>query len=137
MPVKFTVEGKNTIALQDVLVGDVWLASGQSNMQYSLKGVTNAAEALAPRMSRKIRLCSFGNRPQLTPMVDREVNWSPCTADSAKSFSAVTYFFGKDLHDDVKVPIGLIGAYVCRNAGKCLDEFGVAPVGSGIEALCG
>jgi sialate O-acetylesterase len=117
-PVKFVVTGasaagkNDTISLDDVLVGDVWLASGQSNMQYSLKGVANAVDALAHADEPEIRLCAIGNTTALEPVKDHGARWALCTAKSASSFSAVAYFFAKDLHADLKVPIGVIGAYV-------------------------
>ena len=111
-PVKFSVAGKNTISLDDVVVGEVWLASGQSNMELSLKGVANSAKIIADAEQPEIRFCQVGNSPALQPVIDRSFKWSHCTPDSAKSFSAVAYFFGRNLHDDLKVPIGLVGAYV-------------------------
>ena len=111
-PVSFSVAGDSTIMLEDVLVGDVWLASGQSNMQYSVKGATTALEALADAKVPEMRLCIVGNKPSLTPVSDRSMKWQACTPESAKGFSAVAYFFGRDIQKNRDCPVGLIGAYV-------------------------
>ena len=110
--VSFSVSGDNTIELQDVLVGDVWLASGQSNMQYSVKNAHNGAEALADANVPELRLCTVGNKPSLTPTTDRSVKWQLCTPATAKGFSAVAYFFGRDIQKSRNCPVGVIGAYV-------------------------
>src|ERR1700722_16687056 len=117
-PVKFIVSGKNTISLDDVVVGEVWLASGQSNMQFSLKNAANSSDALAHAQEPEIRLCMVGNSAELMALQDRGMKWVRCDSGSAKSFSAVAYFFGKDLHNDLKVPIGLVGAYVAGTAAQ-------------------
>lgn len=112
-PTTLTVRGaKNEIVIRDILVGDVWLASGQSNMQYSLKGTHDAADALAKANRPLLRLCSVGNKASLKPMDDRELKWSVCTRETARSFSGVAYHFGREVSDLEKVPVGLIGAYV-------------------------
>lgn len=103
-----TIEGKNSIILSNLLAGDVWVCSGQSNMAMSLQagpwcsygGVTNAEREVAEANHPQIRL--FTGR---TP-------WVVCSPESAKSFSAIGYFFGRDLEQNLRVPIGLIQAAV-------------------------
>jgi len=111
-PIQLLIHGKNEVKIGDVLVGEVWLASGQSNMEYSLKGASNAKEALAHADEPAIRLCVVGNKPSLDPLADRKVTWQLCTPDTAKKFSAVAYFFGRDIHVATGNPVGLIGSYV-------------------------
>ncbi|HSV13419.1 MAG TPA: sialate O-acetylesterase [Tepidisphaeraceae bacterium] len=110
--VDLTIQGKTTVAIHDVLVGEVWLASGQSNMQYAVKNALNAAAALRDANRPMLRLCTVGSKASLTPLDDRGVRWSPSTSDSAKGFSAVAYFFASELQQKLSVPVGIIGAYV-------------------------
>jgi sialate O-acetylesterase len=113
--VPFTVTagaGGETIELHDVLVGDVWLASGQSNMQFSLKQSEGGNDAISRADRPTIRLCMVGNKPSLQPLRDRQLSWLPCTPQSAGKFSAVAYYFATELQRSTKTPIGVIGSYV-------------------------
>jgi sialate O-acetylesterase len=116
--VSFEVKGKNTVALKNVAIGDVWLCSGQSNMEWKLAQLTKddqgkkvAAQAANPM----IRYFSVPNRPFRTPQATFPVSakeglWLECTPENAIGFSAVGYFFGKDIAASQKVPVGLIAA---------------------------
>jgi sialate O-acetylesterase len=112
-----TVAGKNTVTFQDVLVGEVWLASGQSNMELhlgELKGrpnVVNMDDIIAQAANPQIRLFVVDHQPGIIPKTDVQGTWKVCTPESASAFSAVGYFFGKDLQDALKRPVGLIGSY--------------------------
>lgn len=109
-------DGKQTIVLHDILVGEVWLCSGQSNMQYPMSGWfhrTNLTKALAAANHSIIRLyhvpmigSMFAGRPHLTA----PTKWQRCTPKAAAGFSAVAYFFGNALRARLNVPIGLIEA---------------------------
>ncbi len=100
-------QGKNTIRLTHLLAGDVWVCSGQSNMQMPLEprpafgGVLNWQEEIAEAHYPKIRLYSM-----------ERGGWQVCTPDNVKSFSAAAYFFGRELHQRLDVPIGLVSASV-------------------------
>lgn len=115
-PYTLTVAGDATpVPLQrkDILVGDVWIASGQSNMEFPLKGFTGAplkdGEAeLARANHSNIRLLLQRRRTAADVLFDTEDTWAECTSESAKNFSAVAYFFGRELAEKEKVPIGLI-----------------------------
>ena len=107
-PVEVHVSGKNTITLRDVLVGEVWVCSGQSNMQMSMNGVTNAKQEIAAANHPHIRLFTVPMRPAGQPADDVDGYWKPCTPDNVAAFSAVAYFFGRTLHKSLGVPIGLI-----------------------------
>jgi sialate O-acetylesterase len=111
-PLEMTIRGNNTITLHDVLVGEVWLASGQSNMEYSLKGALNARQEVPRANHPQIRLADVGNHALLEPARDRELKWVACTPESASHFSAVAYFFARDLQEALHEPVGIIGAYV-------------------------
>jgi sialate O-acetylesterase len=113
-PYTLTVQGNNTITLSDILVGDVWFASGQSNMQFPLLGfggttvLKNGAEEIRNATHPRIRLLFVPNLSSNYEQADQPNSWMLCTPDTAAHFSAVAYFFGRDLQEQEHVPIGLI-----------------------------
>lgn len=116
-PFSLSIKGSNTIVLDDVLVGDVWFASGQSNMEMPLSGfpgnavVTNAAEEIQNATHPEMRLLLVPHRASDYPQVDYErTTWTGCTPETAAKFSAVAYFFGRAIAQQEHVPIGLIDA---------------------------
>jgi sialate O-acetylesterase len=114
-PHQLTVAGSNKIVLDDVLVGDVWFASGQSNMEMPLKGwdgapVKDSAEEIAHAAQPKIRLLYIPHKASDYPLRDSDASWTVCSPETAANFSDAAYFFGRDLADREHVPIGLIDA---------------------------
>jgi sialate O-acetylesterase len=108
-PYDLVITGNNTITLTDILIGDVWVASGQSNMEFGMKNTMNAATELAAANRPRIRLLHVKNKVADHPLDDLAVwPWVAATPESVKDFSAVAYFFGRDLQDTLDVPIGLI-----------------------------
>ncbi len=108
-PYALTVEGKNKIELTDILVGEVWVASGQSNMQWSIAQSLNPEEEIKAANFPNIRLFSVTRKVAATPQENCGVTpWAACTPETAKDFSAVAYFFGRKLHQDLNVPVGII-----------------------------
>jgi sialate O-acetylesterase len=114
-PYTLTIKAANTIRLEDVMVGDVWFASGQSNMEMPLSGfpgsavVTNSAEEIRNANQPDIRLLLIPRKASDFPQRDFEPTaWTKCTPETAAQFSAVAYFFGKQLAEHEHVPIGLI-----------------------------
>jgi sialate O-acetylesterase len=105
-----TIQGKNKIELTDILVGEVWVGSGQSNMEWQLRSSAGSAEAIAAANHPNIRL--FHVPKVAPPKVAEDINttWKVCTPANAPNFSAVLYFFGKKLHGELDVPIGLINS---------------------------
>jgi sialate O-acetylesterase len=107
-PYEVTVSGSSTIVLKDVLVGDVWLCSGQSNMAFSLNRVVNHVQEVAQATHPKLRLFKVGLTAKEQPQSTCEGMWQVCLPTSAVGFSAVAYFFGRELNQELDVPTGLI-----------------------------
>ncbi len=110
-PTEVTVAGKNTISIKNVLVGDVWVASGQSNMQFALGEAHNASVEIPKAKHPNIRLFSVTRTATLNPQSDCTGRWDVCSPDSARGFSAAGYFFALDVQETQKVPVGMIGTY--------------------------
>lgn len=107
-PWELKVAGKNTLVLRDVLIGEVWLCSGQSNMEWPLRLSANAAEELAAASHPQLRLFEVKKTVAEKPADDVEGLWAACTPDTVGTFSAVGYFFGRKLQQELGVPVGLI-----------------------------
>jgi len=103
-----TVRGANEIKLTGVAIGEVWICSGQSNMQFALEKALNGQHEAAKANHPGIRLFTVNPVVAAEPRDDVEGSWSVCTAQSAAPFSAVAYFFGRAIHKHLGVPIGLI-----------------------------
>jgi len=111
-PIDVTIAAKSkTITVHDVLVGDVWYASGQSNMEIQLNYISNFDDEIAQANRPTLRLFIVFNRTALDPQDDCRGEWKLSTPDSAKNFSALGYLFGKEISDTEHVPVGMIGAY--------------------------
>ena len=106
-----TVTGKNTLTFQDVLVGDVWLASGQSNMELKMSQDDMSKPAIATATHPQIRLFLVARAPGIIPKSELQGTWMVCSPETVADFSAVAYFFGQNLQESLKRPIGLIGSY--------------------------
>lgn len=107
-PLTMKVVGSNTIELTDVLVGEVWVCSGQSNMAWPVSRSSNAAEEIAAADWPQIRLFHIPRVPAGSPQSDVEADWKACSPETVPGFSAVGYFFGRELHQELDVPVGLI-----------------------------
>jgi len=105
---EMTIRGANAITVADVLVGDVWIGSGQSNMQWPVGQSDNADAEIASATFPQIRLFYVPRKTSAVPAEDVDARWIVCSPESVKDFSAVLYFFGRELHKDLKVPMGLI-----------------------------
>ena len=109
-PFEVTIEGSNKIILDDVLIGEVWICSGQSNMEMSMSWGLPYQDEAARATDKNIR---FFNIPRTTadyPQDDVRAEWVVCNPEDMKKFSAVAYFFGKSLRENLNVPVGLIEA---------------------------
>lgn len=113
-PFSLTVSASNKIELTDILIGDVWFASGQSNMQMPLGGfpgnatLDNSPEEIRNATHPDIRLLHIKEKSSYYPLDDIDANWTPCTPETASSFSAAAYFFGREIAEKEHVPVGLI-----------------------------
>jgi sialate O-acetylesterase len=111
-PYTITVNsGGAQIVLSDVMIGEVWLCSGQSNMEWSYyNGARYIKEEFTTCYNRNIRFFQVPRAASDYPQDDLEGQWKVCDSNSLRSFSAVAYFFGKKLQHDLNVPIGLINS---------------------------
>lgn len=110
-PAELTVQGKNRVRFTDVLVGDVWVCSGQSNMEWPLWDTTGGRSEVAKAHYPAMRLFRVAHKTSLEPVSDCEGTWVVCTPESSGGFSAVGYYFGRDLHRHTGRPLGLIGSH--------------------------
>jgi sialate O-acetylesterase len=108
-PFELSIKAANAIVLHDILVGDVWVASGQSNMEFPMTGLVNAQTEIAAAQYPKIRLFLVKHKPADYPLenVDSK-GWAACTPETVADSSAVAYFFARNLQQKLSVPIGLI-----------------------------
>lgn len=111
-PYEITIQSDTvTITLENILFGDVWVCSGQSNMEWPLSSANNPKEEIAAASFPKIRLFQVSNRMAQQPQSDlEEGEWVVCSPETVASFSAVGYFFGRDLNQSLDIPIGLISS---------------------------
>ncbi|MFM7148722.1 MAG: sialate O-acetylesterase [Gemmataceae bacterium] len=127
------IKGKNALELSDVLVGEVWLGSGQSNMEWPMVATEKAQERIAAAKHPNIRLFQVekltSDRPlREVPFTGAKPSWKACTPQSVGGFSAVLYFFGTALQKDLDVPIGLINS---SWGGSPIEPWTVDKKGSG------
>jgi sialate O-acetylesterase len=108
-PFVLLVKGQKTIVLRDVLIGDVWVASGQSNMTYGLSGAIGGEEAASTAKFAGIRFFTVPQKVALMPQQDTlPASWQTCTPETARKFSAVAFFFARQLYKELDVPVGII-----------------------------
>jgi sialate O-acetylesterase len=107
-PLEMTVTGVNTLTLRDVLIGEVWLGSGQSNMRWSVSRSDDAQAEIAAADHPRIRLFAVQNHRTDEPSDDVRASWQVCSPTSVPDFSAVAYYFGRQLQRELDVPVGLI-----------------------------
>ncbi|MCF7730612.1 MAG: sialate O-acetylesterase, partial [Akkermansiaceae bacterium] len=111
-PQELRVTGRNAITITDVLVGDVWLGSGQSNMEFAMRDVENSKDEIATAGCPKIRLFTVPRNEKHQVAEDVDSKWQPCTPETVTGFSAVLYLFGREIHTQTQVPIGLVHSSV-------------------------
>lgn len=114
-PFQITIKQKDTIVLlENVLIGEVWICSGQSNMEMPMMGwppsdpIMDSEEEIARANHPMIRLFTVTRALSVTPEADCVGQWQECSPETVRSFSATAYFFGRKLHRELGVPVGLI-----------------------------
>ena len=111
-PLTMTIAGAtNTLTYTNVLLGEVWVCSGQSNMEFPLSGATNAAQEIAAATQDAIRLFKVEKAVADKPQDDVKAQWVIVSTQSVKGFSAIGYLFAREVHQALGVPVGMIGTY--------------------------
>jgi sialate O-acetylesterase len=131
-PHELTVSGSQMVTVSDVLVGDVWICSGQSNMEWPVAAANEPQKEIESANFPKLRLFSVPKRVSAEPQLTVNGQWQLCTPNTIAGFSAVGYFFGRELQRELDVPVGLIHtswggtiaeAWTSGEALKTMDDF--------------
>jgi len=110
-PFNMVIKGNTTISLDNIMVGDVWVCSGQSNMEFQLNRAENGAAEVRKANFKNIRLFQVQKNTSILPLENTApAQWQECSPQTVGEFSAVAYFFGKKIHTETGVPIGLISS---------------------------
>jgi len=107
-PDKLTVTGKNSISLDGVMVGEVWIASGQSNMEWPMRESYDPVHEIPKATDPLLRLYTVPKLKSDTPVDNVPSTWQLCSPESVSNFSAVAYYFARDLQTALRVPVGII-----------------------------
>lgn len=107
-PHELTVGGSTETVVHDVLIGEVWVCSGQSNMEWKVHSVVNSEDEIASANWPEIRMFTVAKKVSDVPLDDVVGDWQKAISDNVGGFSAVGYFFGREVHRALKVPVGLI-----------------------------
>lgn len=108
--VEVSIVGKNQVTLTDVLIGDVWVCSGQSNMEWPVSASLNHQQEISEAKFPSIRVFKVERSTARLPQTQIDGKWIECSPETVGDISAVGYFFARDLHLQLKRPIGLIQA---------------------------
>jgi sialate O-acetylesterase len=107
-PVVMTIAGSNTLTVKDVLIGDVWICGGQSNMEWPVRSTTDAKTAIDASADPMLHVFKVEHATSDKPENDCKASWAAAAPESVTNFSGVGYYFGKDLRKEVGVPVGLV-----------------------------
>jgi len=111
-------DGSSSVSLHNVLIGELWLCSGQSNMQFSMKEVVDSTREVAAANFPNLRLLNVGLNFSATPVESFSGNWVTCRPATARDFSAVGYYFGRELQQALNVPVGIIFSGIGASAAQ-------------------
>ncbi len=109
-PYNLIVTSDGSVTFTDVLVGDVWMGSGQSNMEFATKVSHDASTEIPKADLPKMRLFTIEKASSFTPLTDVKGTWQVCSPGTVGDFSAVAYHFGKEIHEALKIPVGMVVA---------------------------
>lgn len=109
-PFTMKISGKNSLEIKDLLVGEVWVCSGQSNMEWKLKQIDPKKEEQAKADFPQIRMFTVKRKVAFEPETEVTGSWKECTPENVGDFSAVGYFFVRDLHEKLGVPVGMVSS---------------------------
>lgn len=129
-PFTMTLTGDNTVTVKNLLVGEVWICSGQSNMSFTFNASATAAVDTPKANFPKIRMFTVDRIPSLTPVTEREGSWIEASPETVGKFSAVGYYFALDLYQKIGIPVGMINTSwggTPAQAWTSIDGFGNAP----------
>ncbi|NQX02685.1 sialate O-acetylesterase [bacterium] len=107
-PFTMTLSGDNVVTVKDLLVGDVWLCSGQSNMHFRMSGVENSTQEIAAADDPALRFFNVPQQMAQSPITSLQGTWQPVSPQTAGECSAVAYYFGRELQRKLGVPVGLL-----------------------------
>ena len=107
-PFTMKITGDNTVTINNLLVGEVWVCSGQSNMEWTFAKAHNAKEEGPKASYPKIRMFTVKKKVSAKPLAEAEGSWVECSPQTVNGFSAVGYFFARDIHQKLSVPVGMI-----------------------------
>jgi len=115
------IKGNNSIQINHVLLGEVWFTSGQSNMEWTMRRVKDAKKELSESSYPNIKLFNITKKIAASPQDNfpKNCKWLPCDSISVKEFSAMSYYFARDLHQNLSVPIGIITANWGGTGAEC------------------
>ncbi len=107
-PFEMTVQGKNLLKISDVVVGEVWVASGQSNMEFELRKTIDADKEIAESANPMLRQFTVKKSVSPSPLDDTEGQWLAASPETSGSFTAVGYFFARKIQNELRVPVGIV-----------------------------
>ncbi len=117
-PHTLVIAGSNTVQFNNVLIGEVWIASGQSNMEWPLSATARSQEDIPVSADPQLRFFKVAHATSNTPLSSVTGSWTQCTSQTSPSYSAVAYYFARELRRALKVPVGVIqtawGGTICE-----------------------
>jgi len=122
-PYEMAVTGKNTVIVKNILVGEVWFASGQSNMELYVSSSMNPEQEIKNANYPNIRLFNVSANHSVQPLEDVSGKWVECSPATVTGFSAVAYFFGRNIHSKLNVPVGLINSSYGATSAEAWTSF--------------
>lgn len=132
-PYTIQISDGQTLTIENVLIGEVWLCSGQSNMEMRVSGsyndpITSSLDAIVTSENSKIRMFTVGSKMHSSPVEDCRGKWEEASSETLSHFSAAAYFFARKLHQVLHVPVGIIHAsYGGSRVEAWISDEGIAP----------